>query len=150
MKCSKVDKHLPAFLDKDLKLSIREEVKHHLDVCEKCRNKLDLLQESLLKMDSLKDTIFKAPDFFTGGVMGSISKVGKKKFYTPALTKTTETLEKITKTPGRRFALGVFLIGTALLMRHQTRNIRKNLRTSKQSSFEKNKKKTETSHKFAA
>ncbi len=150
MKCSEIDKHLPAFLDKDLELSIREEVKHHLDVCEKCKGKLNLLEKTLIEMDSLKNTIFKAPDFFTGGVMGSVSKVGKKKFYTPALTKTTETLEKITKTPGRRIALGALLIGTALLVRHQTRNIRKNLRTSKQSLLKKSKQKTETYNKLAA
>jgi len=150
MKCSEVDKHLPAFLDKDLKLSIREEVKHHLDVCEKCKGKLDLLEKTLIEMDSLKDTIFKAPDFFTGGVMGSISKVGKKKFYTPALTKTTETLEKITKTPGRRFVLGAFLIGAALLVRHQTKNIRKKIKISKKVSSGKISKETKTLHKFAS
>jgi len=150
MKCSEVDKHLPAFLDKDLELSIREEVKHHLDVCEKCKGKLDLLEKTLIEMDSLKDTIFKAPDFFTGGVMGSISKVGKKKFYTPALTKTTETLEKITKTPGRRFVLGAFLIGAALLVRHQTKNIRKKIKTSKKVSSGKISKEIKTLHKFAS
>lgn len=150
MKCSEVDKHLPAFLDKDLKLSIREEVKHHLDICKKCKGKLNLLEKTLIEMDSLKDTIFKAPDFFTGGVMGSISKVGKKKFYTQALTKTTETLEKITKTPGRRFALGALLIGAALLIRHQTKNIRKKIKTSKKVSSGKISKETKTLHKFAS
>jgi len=131
MKCSEIDKHLPAFLDNDLELSIREEVKHHLDVCERCKGKLNLLEKTLIEMDSLKNTIFKAPDFFTGGVMGSISKFGKKKFYTPTLTKATEILEKLTETPGRKVALGLFLAGAALLVRHQTKNVREKIKTTK-------------------
>lgn len=131
MKCSDVDKNLPAFIEKEIELSVREEVKNHLDICEICRNKLKLLEETLLEMDSLKNTFFKAPDFFTGGVMGSISKFGKKKFYTPTLTKATEILEKLTETPGRKVALGIFLAGTALIIRHQTRNSREKIKTTK-------------------
>jgi hypothetical protein len=149
MKCSEVDKYLPAFLEKELELSIRQGVKNHLDVCEECRNKLNYLEKTILKMDSLKDTIFKAPDFFTSGVMGSISKFGKKKFYTSALTKTTEILEELTKTPGRKIALGAFLVGAALLIRNQTKNIRKKIKTSKKVSAKKISKDTKTLHKFA-
>ncbi|MBA7598682.1 hypothetical protein ES703_05701 [subsurface metagenome] len=150
MKCFEIDKYLPAFLEKELELSIRQEVKNHLDVCEECRSKLNCLEKTLLEMDSLKDTIFKAPYFFTGGVMGSISKFGKKKFYTSALTKTTEILEELIKTPGRRIALGAFLVGAALLIRNQTKNIRKKIKTSKKVSAGKISKGTKTLHKFAS